>query len=132
MTISHPHFSYVYLLVSSRDSWHWSHILWTAVEKKLGDICVAARSWEQERKRTASREHLQGEVGRAEHAKTDHAYLKIFLEFALCSEMEKNLSSSLPSPHFQSYYWLHGPMPTKILKLSCTLIVIQQPFLRVH
>ena len=129
-----PTFLIVFFLVCNRDPLGWSHSLWIVVGKKLGDLCVMARSWGQE-KRTTSREHLEGEAGRGEEetecAKANYAYLNIPLEFALCSVTEKNLSSSSIS-HLQSYYWLHGPMPARIQKLSCTLTVIHLPSLWVH
>lgn len=86
---------FVFFLVPRREHLQWSRILWIAVEKKVGDICISVMSWGQEKRgtktRDTSRERWEGQ--KRERAKANYARLKLSLELAMCAEMWLNLSS---------------------------------------
>lgn len=122
-----PHLLYFFFLVSSREHLHWSHILWIAVEKNVGDTCVADMSWGQEKRRAKSTGTSRVRYDeKKRHSMPKQTMLILNCSWSwLCAQERSGISLPiLAIAHFQCYEWLHGSAPAGIQNLGGTLIIV--------
>lgn len=92
-----------------------SHVLRIVIENEVGDICVAARSWGQGKRRAKGGKHQQGEVGRAEETECKQTMPTLHFSWSrLCARyQETSLFLHFLIHTFNLITNLNGPVPER-------------------